>query len=575
VVLGLVVCGPLTAAVPTRPVSQLKPGMKGIGKTVIRGVEIANFDFEIVDVLKSDGFNNDLILIKVSGPVIEAAGGICAGMSGSPLYIENDLIGAVAMTTPNSDTHFGYATPIADMLKVFAPTPLGPTKHTALLDGLPVRTPVLACGLRDRALEMVAALLRRHGHNLVQAQPTPVNPVPPGAPKPAQDLPPGSAVAASLTTGDVVLTALGTVTWRDADRVLAFGHPFLRRGQTSLYMHPAYIYGVVPSRELSFKIGAPAGPPLGSFTVDRQGGIGGTIGKPAQSFAVDVRVRDENLARERTLKVEVIRDPELAPILTAVCVVQAMQEVMDRTGGGSATIGWSLQADGLGREVSRDDMVYSAGDVTGEAAAGPLFVLDALLRNDFGALTPRALKINITVSDERRTARLTGLRCDATKLKPGDTLKLTATLQPYRGQPYTRELTLLVPRSTPAGRFVLDVHGRARSANGPLTQAALMVNGLPAPTSLPELLRALASTQRGDTLLAELLAPEVAAAREQAVQKMAELPKPDLFGEEAPSLPILDLPAGVATAALVRAETRLDKVVLGRLRETVTVVAAP
>lgn len=567
---------------PTRPVSQLKPGLKGKGKTCIRGTEISTFDFEVLDVLQADGYNNDLILIRVSGPVIEACGGIAAGMSGSPLYIDNDLIGAVAMTTPNSDTHIGFATPIADMLKVLTPA-TKPVRTAALgvLDGFPVGTPVQCFGLQGRSAAMVASLLRRHGLTLVQGGgptaptlPGPATGAPtvPGVP-PAQELPPGSPVAASLTNGDVVLTALGTVTWRDGDKLLAFGHPFMRRGDCSLFMHPGLIYGVVPSRELSFKIGAPGGPPIGSFIADRSAGIGGVLGRAAESFAVEVRVVDEALARERTLKIELVRDPELAPVLAAVCVVQAMEEVMDRQGGGTATIGWTLTADGLPREVSRDDVVYSASELVGEAAAGPLFALDTLLRNDFGALTPKSLKLSVSISKERRTARLVGLKVEQTKVKAGDSLRLTCLLQPFRGTPYMKELSLQVPKTASPGRLLLEVHGRDKAANGPLSQAMLMAGGLPTPTSLAELVRTIGSTQRGDTLLAELLAPEVAAAREQASAKMAALPSPDLFGEQSPTLPSLDLAAGAGgTAAVARTELRLDKVVLGHLRETITVV---
>jgi len=122
--------------------------------------------------------------------------------------------------------------------------------------------------------------------------------------------------------------------------------------------------------------------------------------------------------------------------------------------------------------------------------------------------------------------------------------------------------------------LVVAAHGRDRAVNGPLSQAALLAAGMPAPTSLADLLKTLASGQRGDSLWVELLTPEAAAAREQAESQLAALPSTDPFTEE-PTVPLLDLPAGASAAAVARVESRLDKVVLGRLRDAVTVVGGP
>ncbi|MBI2298369.1 MAG: hypothetical protein HYU66_05350 [Armatimonadetes bacterium] len=570
-------CVCTTAAWPATAIkkfSELKPGMKGIGKTVVRGFDIVSFDFEILDVLESAGFANDLLLIRCSGPVIDQTGGIAAGMSGSPLYIDNALVGAVAATTTMADTHVGYATPIEDMLKLWE---LGTPPVTVAAGAnrlLPVGTPVLCSGVRGRALDAVGLVLRRYGCRALAADPKPMGPQPPAAVQPDQGLQAGSSLAASLTDGDVVLTALGTVTWRDGDRVLAFGHPFMQRGTTSLFLHQAYISAVVKSVELPFKIGSPAGEPVGVIVQDRSAGLAARIGPQADSFELEILARDETLKRERSFKVKVVQDAELAPSLVAVCVMQAMDEVRDRVGGGMARMSWQVAADGLDQPLARDDMIYSADDITGEALPGPLYSLDALLRNDFGTVTPRKVSVRVVTSEERSTVRLVGLTLNPARPVAGKELAVTARLQPYRGAIFEKTLTLTVP-ATATGRLVVDVHGRPEGVDSPLSEAALVSGGLTPPSSLVELRAALSEALRGNTLSAELLSLEAADERTRVIEQLRHLPVRDLFSDTATTFPVLGGGAAPSTRPLARAEATLDQVVQGRWREVVTVGQEP
>ncbi|NUP98504.1 MAG: hypothetical protein HUU35_01480, partial [Armatimonadetes bacterium] len=388
------------------------------------------------------------------------------------------------------------------------------------------------------------------------------------------DLVPGSAVAASLTTGDIVLTALGTVSWRGDDRLLAFGHPFLQRGATSIFLHPAYIYGVVPSVELPFKVGAPAGPPVGAFVEDRAAGLGGVLGRVARSVTLSIDAGDGGLGRRRTLNVQAVLDDELAPTLLAVTIMQAMAEVMDRAGGGTARMEWSIEGEGLAQPLRRDDLIYSANDIIGEAMPGPLFTLDALLRNDFSLVVPKRVEVKVDVLQERRTARLIEVTCEPKTAKAGDEVTVRARLQPYRGQPLERNLTFRIPADTAPGSLVVEVHGRPAAADGPLSQAVLMARGLAPPASLDELVRVLSSAQRGNSLSAELLTPEAANSRQQVFERLDAMPSLDLFSEEPQALPTLGgaLEVGVARP-LAQAEVTLDHVVQGRLRTNLAVLA--
>lgn len=567
---------PAWPATPILPLAELRPGMTGEGKTVLRGQEISTFTFEILDILEADGFATNLILVKVGGEAIEACGGIAAGMSGSPLYIDGKLIGAVALTTPFSNTRYGYATPIEDMLKVLdLKPPAEQVAHQPVRSLLPAGTPIMVSGLRGRAFDRAAAILGRAGLRAVLSGLPAQSTVPgPKLDDGSAALTEGSAIAASLTTGDVVLTALGTVTYRDGDRILAFGHPFLQRGETSLFMHPGYVYGVVPAVDLPFKIGAPAGSPLGAIVQDRAAGLGGLMGKVARSFELTVVARDETMRRDRTLTVKVVDDPELAPVLAAVCVMQAVDEVMDRLGPGGARVRWRVEADGLEPPLEREDELYSTTDIAGDAVAAPLFAIDALLRNDFQPVTPRRVRVEITSSAERHTVRVIDARCEPEVVRPGGEIRVMVRLRRYRGEVVERELRLRVPDHA-TGPLVVSVHGRPEGPFSPLSQAALLAAGMSPPASFEELLAALRGVQRGTALVAELLTPDAEAERMRLTDRLLAAPSPDIFSEDPQALPTLETSPGVATRALAREEVVLDRVVQGSWRGAVRVAAEP
>ncbi len=562
----------LAAGAPRiKKLGELKPGQTGKGKTVVRGNTIDTFDFEIIDVVQTEGFASNLILVRVGGPLIDKCGGIAAGMSGSPLYIDGALIGALAFTTPQSDTHVGYATAIEDMLRVLDQVPARAAAAPGALAAWPVGTPVTVAGLRGRAFGTLERVFARHGlRTIAQTAPT-GGPITPST---AAEFAEGQAVAVGLTSGDIGISALGTISYRDGDRIIAFGHPFMQRGPTALFMQPAFIYTVVSSTNLPFKVGAPAGPPVGAFLSDRAAGIGGLLGRAARSFELQIDAGDTSMGRRRTMTARIVEDVELSPMLVGLSVMQAMSEVMDRAGGGTAEMDWTVEAEGLSQPLHREDLIYNAADLVGEAVPGPLFTVGALMRNDFAAVTPTVVKVKVTTSLERRTVRLVDVEVEPKRVKRGQPVLLTVKLQPYRGAAQSQRLRLVVPETAAAGNLVVEVHGRPESATGPLSQAALMARGLVTPQSLSELAEALTSTQRGNTLVGELLTAEAAAARQQHLERLMALPNLDLFSEEALSMPALG-PGLEPTGGrpLAQAQALLDRVVQGRLQATVTVVA--
>lgn len=204
------------------PVSEIREGMRGYAKTVVHGTKIETFDVDVLGIMKKKGANGgDLILVKVSGPLIDQTEGIAQGMSGSPVYIDGKLVGAVAYGFSQSGGRIGMVTPISDMLNLwlvddkknqFIPQP---SAHL-----IPITTPLMASGYTEKAMEY---LTKKMGNFHM----TPVSSVISGDDDVPRPLEAGSAVAASMVTGDLRLGAIGTVTYVDKNRMLAFGHPFM------------------------------------------------------------------------------------------------------------------------------------------------------------------------------------------------------------------------------------------------------------------------------------------------------------------------------------------------------------
>ncbi len=394
------------AGVDFYPLEQLKVGQKGIGKTVIRGVKVETFDVEIIDVLPNAGFDGGpLILARFSGPVVEMSNGIAAGYSGSPVYIDGKLLGAVSTAVPFSDTHIGGITPITSMLSALPrrgkvdysgntvipepktkrksgflllpgssndENPLPPSespqdlsqqfnKNNTSLQLKPLAAPLIVRSANQKSIELLREALKDN----------PFVEVVGGAPggsfqgkgllyDPAKDTPlkPGDALAVSLVHGDIELSAVGTVTYVDEmGQVLAFGHPFLLSGDTSLSMGKAYIAYTNKSVERAYKDGFRLNS-VGAITSDRLSAVGGLIGEKADLLPIKVVVNDIDLRRSREFNAEVVREPFLSDILIGFVVSEAFTRVVDMAKGGTTRLEFYINGIGLKEPVKRTNYFY-------------------------------------------------------------------------------------------------------------------------------------------------------------------------------------------------------------------------
>jgi len=452
------------AAPDTMPVEEVKPGMVGIAKTVVSGTKIEEFGVEVLGILKNQGAAGDLILVRTSGDVIERTGGIAQGMSGSPVYINNKLVGAIAYGWALTDHKVGMVTPIADMLKLWdmpdkynASTGSG-TGDASLVGANPVTgfqplaTPLMVSGFSEHALAMLQDKLKPL--NLV---PYEAGEIPAGVEM--GPLEPGSTVGVQLVRGDVSVGALGTVTYIEGDKVLAFGHPFLKKGNNGYFMTNAYVFTTVNGLENSFKVGS-TGEAVGLINQDRGAGIAGRIGKFPSIIPIRITVTDNDTGTVRDNAIQVVQDEQLSPALSATAMFNVIDKAIDRVGAGTAKVSFEIMARNMpGETFKRENMFYNGANI-GQVTIGEFFdAMTMLTGNQYHPVDIMDVKINVTVYGERRTATVVEAQTKKLTGKPGETVNIAVKLKPFRGEIVTYTIPFVIPSDQPPGPLTLEVRG--------------------------------------------------------------------------------------------------------------------
>ena len=521
------------------PLAEVRPGMEGEGRTVFEGATISSFRVRILGVLENAiGPRHSLVLARLSGgPLAET--GVIAGMSGSPVFVDGRLLGAIAYAFPFGKEPIAGITPIAEMLA--ASNPEAPRAASARLR-LPSQTAALAAPL-DR--DAVAAAFARPQPGLVpgafrgEALPQGLAgatlhplalplvfsgfepdtfawargvfasmgfaPVMGGgaagsSPGPVPDLAPGAAIGVSLVEGDLDLSVSGTVTHIDQGRVYALGHPFYNLGPTQFPMRKAWVHAVFPSLQVSWKI-ASALDAIGTLDQDRTTAVSGRLGPLPRMMGVVVRLRSPR-ASERVFRFRVAQDELLTPLVTYVSLLSVLQGHERAFGAATLRVEARLALAG-GREVRFEDVVASEQPAQAAAAvvAGPLAVLAA---NDFERVAVDELSLTVDAVEGRETATLVRAWLDAPlPLRPGSVVPLRVQLRTRRGETLTETLSLEVPASATGGSYTLliaDASTMDQIEQREMRQAF-------APRDLDALVRALNKLRPGNRVYARLTRP--------------------------------------------------------------------
>lgn len=440
------------ANVPLMPVRDIQPGMQGIGKTVISGDTIEEFNVEILGVSGTQvtGYN---IFARLYGDLIDKTGGVAQGMSGSPVYVDGRLVGAVAFGKTFNDPHYCFLTPIGRML------PLLDEQRSVPADWLPKGTALMAGGFTEYGLEYLQEKIAPFGLTAVGAGGT--------AQESKKVLEPGSSVGAALMQGDMSLGALGTVTWTDdKGNVLAFGHSFMQRGESSFFMTKAWVLGVIPNLQSGYKVGN-IGEPVGSITQDRSTGIGGSLGALPKTIPLFVTANDSDRAQTSNVRVRLVEDEQLVPSIVDAVVVNTVSKTVDRAGGGTAKLRFHITGVDSKKniiEIQRENMFYANEALLKNLNQELSEAMTILMQNKFEPVQLYGIDVEAEVSSQVQVAEVFGVRAPAAAVKPGARVPITVTLKPYRGEEFTETVYFTVPKDHPGGKLALNVRGGSSMA---------------------------------------------------------------------------------------------------------------
>lgn len=442
--------------------------MRGVAYTVFQGTKPEAMDVEVLGVLKNtNGPKGDVILVRLHGTKAEYTG-VVAGMSGSPVYFDGKLAGALAFRIGEfSKEPIAGVTPIGEMLEIDAmdKTPVsslpsagarvstngkvsGPGAPGSIENFAnylkPIETPLVFSGFSEDAVRMFSAQFADAGITPVMG----VGSV--SDEKQPEPLEPGSAVSAVLVRGDMDIAATCTVTYMDAKHLLACGHPLMQFGAVDLPMTKADVVATLASPLNAFKI-VNATEPVGAFVQDRHTGIMGEFGKTPDMIPVTLNLHGGPATKQ--FHYEVLNNPKLSPVAMMATVFNALHGVNEY--GEEITYRMSGEINLNGYPEVKVQNMFSATDGGQPAAAlAAISVGERFSRiydNPYNVPNVRGVQLDFEIVRERRWARLETARTDVTEARPGDQITIETVLRPYRGDSVVQQIPIRIPTSTSRG----------------------------------------------------------------------------------------------------------------------------
>lgn len=479
--LGLaIVAGQAAAADPIMPLSEVRAGMVGEARTVVRGNEIVTFPVTIIDVQRAaDGPGGTQILARAEGPLIASTGGVAQGMSGSPVSVTGPdgvarVIGAVATGQGDEANVLIGLTPIEQMLdssdgpraaeRTGDPPALGARRIVSVRDRraavrLERRRPDLVAtyplerwtvaGVSRRLVGPLSEQLDRSGIRLTSIGPRTARPPVP--------LVPGQSMSVLLAGGDLSLGAVGTVTYVDGARLLAFGHPFLGGGRTRFLLGSSYVYQVVPApiTSTSYVLAEP-GELQGMVVNDRFDGITAAIG-PVEGIEGVGTARDLGRGTQSTVRATIAPDERTLPTMAGLLQDEPAVRARDGVGRGTARVRVEIRSPLLRRPIVYRNLFASAGDVLA-LSSGQAARLTAILgQNSIREVPISSVHVDTVVRPGVRAARIVGASVRPRRVAAGGRAVLALRLQPWRAAARTLRIRVRIPSGLLPGRGVLRV----------------------------------------------------------------------------------------------------------------------
>ncbi|MGE3276211.1 MAG: SpoIVB peptidase S55 domain-containing protein [Vicinamibacterales bacterium] len=482
------VSGTPAAQTPFFPVSDVRPGMVGTGETVFQGSQLEPFKAHILGVLRNVvGPKRDLILARLEGgPLAET--GVIAGMSGSPVYIDGKLLGAVSYALGQFSTEpIAGITPIAEMVdaaaldapargsravamnwqagpadlvriwardlgrsaafanapgdtEVVSGTGVVSARTASLLH--PIALPLVTAGIEASVLQTLAPALSDGGFVPVSAGGTAAAARSQAGPAPAA-LRPGDAVGVELLSGDFVLGSTGTVTYVDGNRLYAFGHPMYNLGPTEFPLTAADVHVVLPSLMQSSKL-ASFGDVIGTMRQDRATAIAGTLGAQPTLIPVDITLNSDR-SDTRTFSFTVVKDQTFTPLLTYLAVANVLTSYERAAGPASFTIRGTATL-GQHGDLAFED-IFTGDQPAGNAAAYVAAPLTFLLKNASEPVDVERVSLTIDATEQALEASIERVWIEDQRPRPGETLDVKVALRSSLGREFIKTTTITIPEN--------------------------------------------------------------------------------------------------------------------------------
>ena len=476
-------------------VDEIKAGMTGYGISAFKDNQLERFDVEILGVMKGAFAGMDMILARLSSPYMEDSG-VIAGMSGSPVYINDRMIGAVAYGWAFAQEPVAGITPIENMLEVYdrtddkkhppdhAPTgdfldqwksakPEIPrsepvTVKSSSIQGLnntnseypetisfePLGTPLIISGAHP-------AVMKRARHYFKDSSLMPVmggggHVINPDLKhKPIEN---GSAVAIPMMSGSMEMSALGTVTYRKGNKMIAYGHPFFNEGNINAPFASAHVYTIMPSYMRSFKLGASVRE-VGAIRQDRRSAIGGYFGMEPPVFDMKVSLSFREYKREpenKEFQYRIWEHDLYSPMLADMALAQSIVDNDKLSGNSAAKVNYRIRLEN--GEVIEKENFFSSQAILAFSVSMPLyFDIYRLLTNPFRETGVENISCEVEIINQYKAVGIEAVDLDKDIYKPGETVKVNIHFVPYREPRFTRNLRIQLPQDIRNGVYTLNI----------------------------------------------------------------------------------------------------------------------
>jgi hypothetical protein len=519
------------------PLEDLRPGMKGVARTVFSGSETQEFGVEILGVLPGfTGPRQSTIIAKLSGPNVDRTS-VFAGMSGSPVFIDDRLVGAIAYSFPFAKEPICGITPIKQMIDIFeggsdkpkgngepraisfaklasaewqpalprqsvgATSLIAPVAAGSPLESLlgqqiqPIATPVVFGGISQQTLSLFSSALTGAGLLPVSgigggAAITPL------APFDEKTLTPGTSVSVLLVRGDYSVAASGTTTFRDGDRIYAFGHPFLNLGGSDMPMAENSVVTVIPNSYNSFKLAVP-GRMVGAISQDRATGVFGQLGHTPKMIPVKIKLHTSR-NRDEEFSYEVVSDEFLTPLLMGITVFNSIGARERAIGDSTISIRGSIAVQG--QKPIALERRFSSANAPMLAAGSVVAPVGELLASGFENVNITGIVLDIASSENKSVASLERISLDRTEVARGETVEVQAYVRTDSGRQLVERIPVQIPADAPAGQLMIMIGDGAAMQES--SAAKVFV-----PRDLGQLVSTINKIKKNDRLYLRLLRP--------------------------------------------------------------------